>query len=338
MKAIRLTAPGSLEGLTVCDGPDPQLGPRDVLIRVYAAALNFRDALVPSGKYPGPLKPQVVPLSDGAGQVIGIGSEVHRVKVGDRVTANCHPHWLAGPLLLEYRPHSLGFTTDGMLAECAVVHENGVVALPAYLSFLEAATLPCAAVSAWSALTFGKPLAPGQSVLVQGTGGVALFALQIARMHGARVLAITSSADKADRLKALGADAVVNYREVPEWSKAILDLTGGVGVDKVVEIGGQSTLHQSAACSRVGGEIGVVGFASGFGGELGALAIMLRSLLIKGINIGPRAHLEALLSAMAATQVHPVIDTVYGFSEFRDAYLHLQSGQHVGKVVVDLAN
>ena len=336
MKAIRFTEPGSFEGLTLSEIPTPDVGHRDVLIRVRAASLNFRDLLVPMGRYPGPLKEDVVPLSDGAGEVLAVGRDVRRIKVGDRVSTNCYPQWISGPLLQEYRPNATGFTLDGMLAECAIVDENAVVLLPDYLSFIEAASLPCAAVSAWSALTFGKPLAPGQTVLVQGTGGVALFALQFARLFGARVLAITSSAAKAERLKVLGADAVVNYSETPQWSQEILDLTGGLGVDKIVEIGGETTLHQSAACATVGGEIGVVGYVTGFGGGVGSLAIMLRSLLIKGISMGPRTHFEALLSAMATAEVHPVIDSVYPFADFRDAYRHLESAKHVGKVVIDI--
>jgi NADPH:quinone reductase-like Zn-dependent oxidoreductase len=309
-----------------------------VLIRVHAASLNFRDVLLAKSNYPGPHKEHVVPLSDGAGEVAAVGSAVHRVKIGDRVTANCYPQWIAGNLLSEYRPNATGFTLDGMLAQYAVVDENAIVHLPDYLSFVEAASLPCAAVSAWSALTFGKPLAPGQTVLVQGTGGVALFGLQIARMFGVRVLAITSSEAKAERLKALGASAVVNYREVPQWSKAILELTGGVGVDKVVEIGGETTLHQSAACSRLGGEIGVVGYVSGFGGGVGSLDIMVRSLTIKGISMGPRVTFDALLAAMAVSEVHPVIDSTFALSDFKDAYHRIDSGAHVGKVVIDLNN
>ena len=336
MKAVRLTAPGSLDGLTLGEEPTPTLERRDVLIRVHAAALNFRDTLTPKGTYPGPLKANGIPLSDGAGEVVAVGPGVHRVKVGDRVAANCQSQWIAGPLLPEYRQHAIGFTDEGMLTEFALVHENAIVALPDYLSYVEAATLPCAAVSAWSALTVGTPLTPGQVVLVQGTGGVALFALQIARMFGARVLAITSSSAKAERLTALGAEAVVNYRETPEWGQAILDLTKGLGVDKVVEIGGEKTIQQSAACARIGGEIGLVGYVSGFGGGLPPISIMVRGLLLKGVSIGPRVTFEALLSAMATAEMRPVVDSVFPFADYKAAYRHLDGGSHVGKVVIDL--
>jgi NADPH:quinone reductase-like Zn-dependent oxidoreductase len=336
MKAVRLTAPGSLDGLTLAEEPTPAVGRRDVLIRVHAASLNYRDTLIPKGLYPGPLKEKGVPLSDGAGEVVAVGGDVRRVKVGDRVTANCTPHWLAGPFLQEFHYNAIGMTADGMLAEYVVVDENAVLKLPEHLSFVQAAALPCAAVSAWSALTFGSPLSPGQTILVQGTGGVALFGLQIGRMFGAHVLAITSSEAKAERLRSFGAEAVVNYNTVPQWSDAVLELTGGAGVDKVVEIGGEATIEQSAACTRIGGEIGLVGFVTGFGGGLPPIAIMARSLLLKGIAIGPRVSFESLLSAMAVSQTEPVIDSVFPFLEYKAAYRHLESGSHIGKVVIDL--
>jgi NADPH:quinone reductase-like Zn-dependent oxidoreductase len=336
MRVVRLTAPGSYEGLTIQEEPRVPLGRRDVTIRVRAASVNFRDTLVVKGLYPGPLKSQGVPLSDGAGEVVAIGPDVQRVKVGDRVAANCFTHWIGGPFLPEFHAGGVGMTVDGMLAEETVIDENGVVVIPDYLSFEEAAALPCAAVSAWSALMFGEPLTPGRTVLVQGTGGVALFALQIARTFGARVLAITSSEAKAGRLKALGADAVVNYNDTPQWSDEILGLTGGLGVDKVVEIGGETTIEQSARCAKIGGEIGLVGFVTGFGGGLPPLSIMGRSLHLKGISIGPRISFEALLSAMAPTRARPVIDSTYPFADFSSAYRRLESGAHVGKVVIRL--
>jgi NADPH:quinone reductase-like Zn-dependent oxidoreductase len=322
--------------LQIGDEPTPTLGARDVLLKVRAASLNFRDLLIAHGQYPGPLRSTPVPLSDGAGEVAAVGPGVMRVKVGDRVTANCWSHWIGGRFVAEYHSASIGMTLDGMLAECAVVDENAIVRIPDYLSFEEAAALPCAAVSAWSALTFGEPLSPGQSVLIQGTGGVALFGLQIARMFGAHVLAITSSEQKAQRLRGLGADQVVNYRETPQWGDAILELTAGRGVDKVVEIGGETTINQSAACTRIGGEIGLVGFVSGFGGGIPPLSIMARSLNLKGISIGPRLAFEALLRAMEVTKVRPVIDSVYPFDDYVKAYAHLASASHIGKVVISM--
>jgi NADPH:quinone reductase-like Zn-dependent oxidoreductase len=326
-----------LSGLKLGEEPTPVPGKRDVLVKIRAASLNFRDLLIAQGRYRGPLRDIPVPLSDGAGEVVAVGSGVSRVKVGDRVAANCWSHWIGGPMIAEYHGASIGMTLDGVLAEYVAVDENAIVTLPAYLSFEEAATLPCAAVSAWSALTFGEPLRPGQTVLIQGTGGVALFALQIARMFGARVLAITSAEQKAQQLRELGADRVVNYRETPQWSEAILEFTGGTGVDKVVEIGGEATINQSVACTRIGGEIGLVGFVTGFGGGLPPYSIMARSLNLKGISIGPRLSFEALLNAMEATEIHPVIDSVFPFADYAAAYAHLEGATHVGKIVISMA-
>jgi NADPH:quinone reductase-like Zn-dependent oxidoreductase len=335
LKAVRLTMPGSLNGLTVCDEAIPDVGPRDVLVRLRAASLNFRDTIVVSGQYPGPLKPHGIPLSDGAGDVVAIGNQVQRVKIGDRVAGSCWTHWIGGPFLPEYHAHAIGMTQDGTLSEFIMLDENAVVRLPDYLTYAEAAALPCTSVSAWSALTFGEPLTPGQTVLTQGTGGVALIALQLAKSFGARVISITSSDDKADALRALGADEVINYSRTPLWHNEVLHLTGGIGVDKIVEIGGEKTIEMSAACARIGGEIGLVGYVSGFGGGLPPLAIMVRSLVLKGISMGPRTTFDALLRAMAVTEIRPVIDSVYPFNDFKDAYRRLESGQHVGKVLIE---
>lgn len=336
MKAVRVKTPGHLDGLVMVDEPTPRPGERGVLIRLYAGSLNFRDMRVAMGTYLGPLKETPIPLSDGAGEIVAVGAQVRRVKVGDRVTANCQSHWIGGPFLPEYHATSIGMTIDGTLAEYILVDENAVVKIPDYLSYQEAASLPCAAVSAWSALTFGSPLTPGNTVLVQGAGGVALFGLQISKMFGARVLAITSSEKKAAVLKSLGADAVVNYREVPEWDKAILDLTDGVGVDKIIDIGGGATIARSASCAAFGGEIGSVGSAGGYGGGLTADAIRARSLLLGGIAVGPRLSFEALLGAMGRFEMRPVIDRVFSFDDYKNAYAHLEKGTHVGKVIIEI--
>lgn len=338
MKSVRLMAPGSLDGLKVVESPIPQLGPRDVRIQVHAASLNFRDLIIASGHYPGMLMDQPIPLSDGAGEVVAVGTDVTRVKLGDRVVASCYPHWIGGPFLDEYHPVSTGMTIDGMLAETATLDQNAFVPIPDYLTYAEAASLPCAAVSAWSALNVQEPLQAGQTVLVQGTGGVALFGLQLARIHGARVLAITSSAEKAQLLTDLGAYAVVNYSENADWHRAILDLTAGRGVDKVVEIGGEKTIQQSVECTRYGGELGLVGFVSGFGGGLPPLDIMKRSVTLKGISIGSRLSLERVIAALASQEVRPVISKVFPFAEFASAYSYMQRGEHIGKVVIDIAD
>ncbi len=336
MKAIRLTKLGG--SLNLHDEPTPTPGPQQVLVRVHAASLNFRDQAILHDQYGGGVKENVVPLSDGAGEVVAIGPDVTRVKVGDRVTANCNVHWLDGRYNPEYQSNSIGMSIDGMLADHVVLHENALVHLPDYLSYAEAASLPCAAVSAWTALHIATPLQPGQTVLIQGTGGVAMFGLQIARMFGARVFAITSSDEKAERLKNMGAEAVVNYREVPEWHHEILNFTNGKGVDKTIDIAGEATIVKAAASTRIGGEIGLVGFVSGFGGGLPPIDILSRGLTIAGIAIGPRTNFEALLRAMAVTEVKPVIAQVFPFAEYNEAYRLLESGNFVGKIVVDVAH
>lgn len=336
MKAVRWTS-DTPPGLELRDEVVPTPAPREVLIRVHAASLNFRDQAILFGKYGGKTQPNGVPLSDGAGEVVAVGNKVSRARVGDRVTANCNPHWLSGPALPEYQLDSLGMTSDGWLAEYILLHENAIVQMPDYMSYEEAATLPCAAVTAWSALNRSSPLQPGQTVLVQGTGGVALFSLQVARMFGARVLAITSSDAKAQRLKDMGAEAVVNYRTTPEWDKAILELTGGLGVDKTVDIAGETTIVKSAASTRNGGDVSIVGFTSGFGGGLPPIDILYRSLNVAGTAIGSRRNFEALMAAMNLHQVRPVIDSVFAFPDYAAAYQRLASGDHVGKVVITVS-
>lgn len=337
MKAVRWTS-SEKPDLELHDEPTPLPTNHEVLVRVHAAALNFRDQTILDGQYRGPIKESSVPLSDGAGEVVAVGDGVTRANVGDRVSASCAPHWVGGPMQAEYHLNSLGISADGWLSEYILMHENAIVHLPDYLSYIEAASLPCAAVTAWTGLNLSSPLQPGQTVLVQGTGGVALFSLQVARMFGARVLAITSTDENAEKLKALGAESVVNYRTFPDWDREILNLTNGMGVDKVVDIAGEKTIVKSAASCRIGGEIAVVGFTSGFGGGLAPIDILGRSLRVAGTAIGPRVNFEALLAAMAQHEVKPVIDRVYPFAQYREAYQRLASGSHVGKVVIDVAH
>ncbi|CAG9957136.1 unnamed protein product [Clonostachys rosea f. rosea IK726] len=316
----------------------PVLGRDDVLVRVHAASLNYRDTALLRGEYPAKIKEHVAPLSDGAGEVVAVGHGVTRFKKGDRVANTCIVHWVGGPALPEHRAQSVGFSVDGMLAEYAILHENGLVHLPVYLTYIEAASLPCAAVTAWTDLNNTTPLQPGQTVLVQGTGGVALFALQFARVFNARVFAITSSDEKARKLKQLGAEAVINYSTTPDWDEEILRLTEGRGVDKVIDIAGEKTIVKSAASARIGGEVKIVGFASGFGGGLPPIDVLKRSLTVTGSAVGPRLNFEAMLRAMAVHEVHPIIDNVYPFANYLDAYKRLESGQQVGKVVIDISS
>ncbi|KAI9039446.1 zinc-dependent alcohol dehydrogenase family protein [Aspergillus affinis] len=337
MKAVRIVKAGSKVTAELRDESLPTPGPRDVLIKVYAASLNYRDTALLRGEYPAPTKENGIPVSDGAGEVIAIGKDVARITKGDRVAVGCTANWIAGPYTPEYRSSSVGFTVDGLLAEYVIFNEDALVRIPEYMSCVEAASLPCAAVTAWTALNKVEPLQPGQTVLIQGTGGVSLFALQFAKIFGARVLAITSSYEKAVKLKELGADAVVNYSTTHDWDREILALTGGKGVDKVLDIAGEKTIVKSAASTKITGTVILIGFASGFGGGLPPIDILARSLTVTGSTVGSRIEFEAMLQAMERHQVKPIIDKVYPFAEFHKAYKRLESGQQVGKVVIEIA-
>jgi NADPH:quinone reductase-like Zn-dependent oxidoreductase len=333
MKAVRLNI-ADRPTLELRDEPPPTLGRRDVLVRVHAASLNYRDQAVLDGKYPSPTR-AVVPLSDGAGEVVAVGEDVTRTKVGDRVVANALQHWIGGPYLPEYQSSSVGFTSDGWLAEHILLHENAIVRLPDYLSYVEGASLACAGVTAWSALSRSTPLASGQTVLVQGAGGVSLFALQFARLAGARVLAIAPSDEVAEKLTQFGAEAVVNYVRQPDWDREILRLTDGLGVDRVIEVAGEKTIVKSVASTRIGGEVALVGFASGLGGGLPPIDILFRSVTVAGTSMGSRLHFATMLAAMSTHRMKPVIDSVYPFAGFRDAYARIAGGSVVGKVVIE---
>lgn len=337
MKAVRVVGAGDKANAELRDEPLPRPGRHEVLIRVHAASLNYRDTALLRGEYPARTKKDVVPLSDGAGEVVAVGQDVSRVKQGDRVAVSCTPGWIGGAYIPEYYESSVSFSVDGLLAEHADFNEGALVHIPDNMSYVEAASLPCAAVTAWTALTKIEPLLPGQTVLVQGTGGVSLFALQFARVFGARVLAITSSDNKAARLRELGPGAVVNYNNCPDWDREILALTDGKGVDRVLDIAGEKTIVKSAASTRINGVVVVVGFASGFGGGLPPIDILARSLTVTGSSIGPRMDFEAMLRAMDRHKVRPVIDRVYPFTEYREAYRSARrQGRYQGRGVGDL--
>jgi NADPH:quinone reductase-like Zn-dependent oxidoreductase len=330
-KVVRVATADDARSLALHNEPLPTPGTGEVLIRIHAASLNYRDVALLEGKYPASTKPDVVPLSDGAGEVVAVGKDVVRVKPGDSVAVSCNLHWIGGPYLAEYRAQSVGFRVDGTLAEYGLFHENALVHFPAYMSYVEAASLPCAAVTAWTALNMGMPLQPGQTILIQGTGGVSLFALQFSKIVGARVFAITSSDEKAETLRRLGAESVVNYSTTPNWEREILAATDGKGVDKTLDIAGEKTIVKSAASTRIGGVIALIGFASGIGGGLPPIDILSRSLTVMGSAIGPRINFEAMLKAMEAHEVRPVIDQVYPFTKYQEAYDRLMTGLRVGK-------
>jgi len=336
MRAYQLSQPGGLEGLTAVDLPTPKPAYRQVLVKVAACSLNYRDLAIALGRYRMPVKPNVIPLSDGAGEVVEVGPGVTRVKAGDRVAGCFFQRWPGGAQSAEVQSSALGGSIDGMLAQYVVLEEDGVVTLPAHLSYEEGATLPCAAVTAWNALVEHGQRIAGDSILVQGTGGVSMFALQLARLMGVTVVATSSSDEKLARALKLGASHGINYKATPDWDKAALEHTGGRGVDQVVEIGGPGTLAKSLGAIRVGGKVSMIGFLAGQA-DLNPMLITARRANIQGISVGSTQMFEAMNRAIAAGGLKPVIDKVFPFADAPAAYKHLQSAQHFGKIVISLA-
>lgn len=338
MKVYELAAGGDgLDRLRRADRPMPVPGRGQALIRVRAASLNFRDLAIVQGVYPGPpATGNLIPLSDGAGEVVAVGDGVTRVQPGDRVAATFFQTWADGPpppgcVALGAAP------ADGVLAEHVVLHEDGLVHIPQEFSFEEAAALPCAAVTAWNALmAAGKPVRPGASVLVLGTGGVSIFALQFARAAGARVFATSSSDEKLARAQRLGASGLINYRTTPDWEQEVLRLTGGRGVDAVVEVGGAGTLAKSFQAVGFGGKVALIGVLAGRSGDTSPHPLMFKAASLHGIFVGNRRMFEDMLQAMTVNAIRPVVDKVFGFDDAADAYRHLMAGRHFGKVVITL--
>ncbi len=332
MRVFELQNKTSLEALTLTERDDPQPGPEHVLIQMRAAALNYRDALVINGLY-NPNHPlPMVPLSDGVGSVVAVGQNVTRVKPGDRVAGIFVQNWLSGEMpggIL-----TLGADMDGVLAQRVVLHQDGVVHVPAHLTDEEAATLPCAAVTAWNALMVQGTLKPGETVLVQGTGGVSLFALQFARLAGAQVIVISSSDAKLEQARLLGATEGINYKKIPDWDKEVLRLTGGRGVDYVVEVGGAGTLSRSLNAVRTGGQVSLIGILSGISAEMSMLPILMKQVRVQGLYVGSRATFEQMNNAIALHKLKPVIDRVFPFEDAIGAFKYMEKGGHVGKIVI----
>ncbi len=336
MKAVRIREFGT-EHLVVEELPRPQPGPGEVLLRMKAAALNFRDLLMVRGLY-NPKQPlPLIPCSDGVGLVEDCGAGVTEWKPGERVLPCFAPDWLAGEPEREALRTTLGGPRDGTLAEWMVLPAHGLVRAPARLSDTAAATLGCAGLTAWSALVTLGGLRAGETVLVQGTGGVSLYALQLAKLHGARVIATSSSDEKLERALALGADHGINYRRDPRWGQTARDLTGGRGVDHVVEVGGAGTLEQSLRAVRAGGQVHVIGVLSGVAATVGILPILMNQVRVEGVLVGHREGLRALCRALEASELQPVIDRTFALSEAPAAFEHLASGQHFGKIALQIA-
>ncbi|MGV3616631.1 MAG: zinc-dependent alcohol dehydrogenase family protein [Fimbriimonas sp.] len=328
-------APG-IDSWTLQEGPSPTLGPKDVRIRVRACSLNYRDLLVATGNYGGPWLPGLVPLSDGAGEVIEVGENVSRVTAGDRVAANFFRDWTEGGISQTKADTALGGALDGMLSEEVILPEHALVTLPSYLSFEEAACLPCAGLTAWKALFIDGRIGPSDTVLVQGTGGVSTFALQFAKLAGARVIATSSSDAKLERARELGADATINYRTDPAWDKAVRKLTDGRGVDLVIEVGGADTMGKSLRAAASNARIASIGFLGGNAVELAVGYLLTKNITLHGIYVGSVATFEAMNRALTLHELHPVVDRVFPFEAAPEALTYLQSGGHFGKIVVTL--
>jgi NADPH:quinone reductase-like Zn-dependent oxidoreductase len=309
-----------------------------VRVRMHAASLNFRDLMVIKGLYNPKLKqPEgTIPLSDGAGEVVEIAAGVTRVKVGDRVAACFMQKWLSGEVDAEKGGSSLGAHIDGVLTGSRVFNQDGLVPFPEHLSYEEAATLPCAAVTAWHGLVVSGQVKPGDTVLLQGTGGVSIFALQFAKMAGAKTIITSSSDEKLQQAKKLGADHLINYKTSTDWEKIVLEITGGRGVDHVIEVGGAGTLEKSLRSVCMGGHIAVIGVLSGGSGDFNHRPLLMKCIRMHGIYVGSREMFEAMNTAISAHKMKPVIDHTFSFDEAQKAYKYLESGSHFGKVVIKI--
>ncbi len=339
MKVFQIQDDWGMEHLKLASRPNPcpdsGPGPGQVLLRMRAASLNYRDLVVPMrgyGSYTGTLP--LIPISDGVGEVVEAGPGVSRVKAGDRVCPLFNQSWPGGEASLERLSRTLGGPIDGTMAEYMVLSQEGVAKVPAHLTDEQAASLPCAALTAWSAIVTYDNLGPGSRVLVQGTGGVALFALQFAKLLGAHVTVISSSDEKIAKAKALGADAAINYVKTPEWYKATREITAGRGYDHILELGGEKTLPQSLRCIRPGGTLSMIGVLSG--GMLSAPLglVVTRQVRLQGITVGHRDGFEAMLHAIDQHKLVPVTDKVFAFEELKEAMAYLKSGAHFGKVCI----
>jgi len=315
------------DGLKLAERERPSPSAGQVLVRMRAASLNFRDLAIVAGKYfRGPVTQDTIPLSDGAGEVAGVGAGVTEFKAGDRVVATFtqgHP------------PAALGLPLDGTLAEYCVFQADGLLKLPPHLSYEQAATLPCAGVTVWNALMHGpRVLKAGETVLALGTGGVAIFALQIAKMAGARAIITSSSDAKLERARALGADELINYKTTPEWEKKVLELTDGQGAEHVIDTGGVGTLPKSYIAVGPAGVVSVIGVMTRPDGDLSPYPLMTKAAMVRGVFVGGREHFDALMKAVAVNKLEPVIDKVFDFDAAPEAYKYLKSAQHFGKVVI----
>jgi NADPH:quinone reductase-like Zn-dependent oxidoreductase len=335
-QAVRLSGEFSIDKLNFDTLPVSQPGYGQVLVQIKAVSLNYRDFLVATGKYNPKQQWPLILASDGAGEVLAVGEGVTRFKPGDRVASSFFQKWFSGTQTREGNKSALGGAIDGVLVGTRVFDQYGLVAVPAHLSYEEAATLPCAALTAWHALVPSAHLRSGQTVLLLGTGGVSIFGLQLAKMHGARTIITSSSDEKLTRAKALCADETINYKRTPEWDKEVFRLTDGEGVDVVLEVGGTGTLPRSLRSVKVAGQVSLIGILAGISESLHIGAIFAGSVRVQGIYVGSVEMFEAMNRAITVNQLKPVIDRVFPFAESREALRYMESAQHFGKIVISL--
>lgn len=334
MKLVRLRAPGGLDRLDLVEEDPPQPGPGDVMVRIRACSLNMRDDFAVQGKTK--LPDGRVPLSDGAGEVIAVGSGVDALKPGDSVVSTFYPWWLDGEMTPATRRDIPGESFDGFASEYVCMPARAFTKAPAGYTHGEAAALTCTGVTAWRGLVVCGKVKPGDTVLILGTGSVSLFALQFAKAAGARVIATSSDEEKLERLSRLGAGAVINYKAVPDWSRKVRELTDGRGVDHVIEVGGPATLAQSITACRTGGHIALIGVLTGFAADVSIPAVFSNQIRISGISIGSRADQEDMIRAIEINRIKPVIDRRFPLREIAAAFTHYGAGKHFGKVCLEL--
>ncbi len=337
MRALSVSEPWGFAEIRVVEAPDPMPGHGEVLVRMRAVSLNYRDMLMVTGMYArGPAQSggPITPFSDGCGIVEAVGPGVTRVKPGDRVATLFFQAWDGGPPTLEKLSSSLGFPIPGAGRELGVFSQYGVSKVPDFLSDQQVATLPCAGLTAWRALFVDGELQPGDTVVLQGTGGVSIFGLQFAHAAGYRTLITSSSKEKLARAKGLGADHLVNYKETPEWAKPVREATSGVGADLIIEVGGGGTIEQSMRAVRIGGHIAIVGVVAGMGGNFNPASLIGNSARLQGLTVGSREMFEAMCRAIELHRIQPVVDKVFAWTEVAQAFAAMQGGQHFGKIVL----
>jgi len=337
MRALKVEAPWGLDAIEVVEVPDPVPGPGEVLVRMRAVSLNYRDLLMVGGIY-GRGSGQagaITPFSDGCGVVEAVGPGVSRVKPGDRVSTLFFQNWISGPPTQEKLFSALGFPIPGAGRELAVFSQEGVSKVPEFLSDQQVSTLPCAALTAWRALFEDSRLQPGDTVVLQGTGGVSIFGLQFAHAAGYRTIITSSSDEKLERAQAMGADHTINYRQMPEWGRAVRDATDGRGADFILEVGGGGTIEQSMRAVRVAGHIAVVGVVAGPGAGFNPASLIGNSAKLQGVSVGSRDMFEAMCEAIALKDIRPVVDKVFPWTEAKAAFTAMQGGEHFGKIVLE---